>query len=94
LSDCVETKKNVVVNRAKKGNDLADGRMLRLNLDVLEDLELYAEFSLQNVEDLGCVLNLSLCQPNFILVFCLFALSEANLIVLKYSVELFSHIVL
>ena len=68
--------------------------MLRLYINVLEHLQFNTELSLKNVENALGVLLLWFSETHFVLIVCIFALSEADLIILKNSEKFFSHVVL
>ena len=94
LSHCVKTEKHIVIHSAEQWDYLGDRGVLRLNLNVMEDLQFDAELSLKDLKDFSCVLYLCLGQALLIAIVGLLALSEADLVVLEYRVELLSHVVL
>jgi len=57
-------------------------------------LELDAELALKDLKDFGCMLDLCLSESLLIAIVGLLALSEADLVILEYCVELLSHVVL
>ena len=68
--------------------------MLRLYINICEDFQLDAVLTLKDVEDFLSVSLLGLCKVDFIFIFSILWLSKANLVVLKYGEELFSHEIL
>lgn len=68
--------------------------MLRLHVDVCEDLQLDSVLTLKDVENFLCVRLLGLGQLNFVFILCLFGLSKADLVILKDGEELLPHVVL
>ena len=68
--------------------------MLRLHVDVCEDLQLDTVLTLKDVENLLSMRLLGLCQLNFVFILCLFGLSKADLVIFKDGKELLPHVVL
>ena len=68
--------------------------MLRLHIDVCEDLQLDTVLTLKDVENFLSVRFLSLGQFHFVLILGIFGLSKADLVILKDGKKLLPHIVL
>jgi hypothetical protein len=68
--------------------------MLRLHVDVCEDLQLDTVLTLKDVENFLSVRFLGLGQFNFVIILGIFGLSKAYLVILKDGEKLLPHVVL
>ena len=68
--------------------------MLRLHVDVREDLQLDTVLTLKDVENFLSVRLLGLRQFNFVFILCIFGLPEADLVILEDGEEFLPHVVL
>lgn len=68
--------------------------MLRLHVDVCEDLQLDTVLTVEDVENFLSVRLLGLGQLDFVFALRIFGLSKADLVILKDGEELLPHVVL